>query len=38
MKRDGVLGNVGRILCVRDQKALRKIASQGEVSRIPSRE
>ena len=26
MKRDGVLGNVGRILCVRDQKALRKIA------------
>ena len=28
MKRDGVLGNVGRILCVRDQKALRKIASQ----------
>jgi hypothetical protein len=28
MKRDGVLGNVGRILCVRDQKSLRKIASQ----------
>ena len=28
MKRDGVLGNVGRILCVRDQKALRKIASE----------
>lgn len=28
MKRDGVLGNVGRILCVRDQKALRKIASK----------
>lgn len=28
MKRDGVLGNVGRILCVRDQKALRKISSQ----------
>ncbi len=27
MKRDGVLGNVGRILCVRDQKALRKIAT-----------
>ena len=27
MKRDGMLGNVGRILCVRDQKALRKIAS-----------
>lgn len=27
MKRDGVLGNVGRILCVRDTKALRKIAS-----------
>ena len=25
MKREGVLGNVGRILCVRDQKALRKI-------------
>lgn len=28
MKRDGYLGNVGRILCVRDQKALRKIASK----------
>lgn len=28
MKRDGVLGNVGRILCVRDQKALRKLASR----------
>ena len=28
MKRDGVLGNVGRILCVRDQKALRKLASK----------
>jgi len=28
MKRDGVLGNVGRILCVRDQKSLRKIASK----------
>ena len=27
MKRDGMLGNVGRILCVRDQKALRKIAA-----------
>jgi CRP-like cAMP-binding protein len=27
MKRDGVLGNVGRILCIRDQKALRRIAS-----------
>jgi CRP/FNR family transcriptional regulator, cyclic AMP receptor protein len=27
MKRDGVLGNVGRILCVRDTKALRKLAS-----------
>ena len=27
MKRDGVLGNVGRILCIRDQKALRKLAS-----------
>ncbi|MGQ0507427.1 MAG: Crp/Fnr family transcriptional regulator MrpC, partial [Myxococcaceae bacterium] len=26
MKREGVLGNVGRILCVRDQKALRRIA------------
>jgi len=23
-----VLGNVGRILCVRDQKALRKIAGK----------
>jgi CRP/FNR family cyclic AMP-dependent transcriptional regulator len=28
MKRDGVLGNVGRILCVRDQLALRKLASK----------
>ena len=28
MKREGVLGNVGRILCVRDQKALRKIAGK----------
>ncbi|HEX8700158.1 MAG TPA: Crp/Fnr family transcriptional regulator MrpC [Myxococcaceae bacterium] len=28
MKRDGVLGNVGRILCVRDQKALRKLAGK----------
>jgi len=28
MKRDGVLGNVGRILCVRDQMALRKLASK----------
>ncbi len=27
MKRDGALGNVGRILCIRDQKALRKRAS-----------
>jgi CRP/FNR family transcriptional regulator, cyclic AMP receptor protein len=26
MKRDGVLGNVGRILCLKDQKALRKLA------------
>lgn len=28
MKREGHLGNVGRILCIRDQKALRKIASK----------
>jgi CRP-like cAMP-binding protein len=28
MKRDSYLGNVGRILCIRDQKALRKIASK----------
>ncbi|MFL5320690.1 MAG: Crp/Fnr family transcriptional regulator MrpC [Myxococcaceae bacterium] len=28
MKRDGMLGNVGRILCIRDQKALRKIAAK----------
>jgi len=28
MKRDGVLGNVGRTLCVRDQKALRRAASE----------
>jgi CRP-like cAMP-binding protein len=26
MKRDGLLGNVGRVLCVRDQRALRKIS------------
>ncbi len=28
MKRENVLGNVGRTLCVRDQKALRRSASQ----------
>ncbi len=28
MKRDGMLGNVGRTLCLRDQKNLRKLASQ----------
>ena len=28
MKRDGALGNVGRILCIRDSKALRKIANK----------
>jgi CRP-like cAMP-binding protein len=28
MKREGVLGNVGRILCIRDHKAVRKIASK----------
>lgn len=28
MKRDGYLGNVGRILCVRDAKALSKIAAK----------
>jgi CRP-like cAMP-binding protein len=27
MKRDGALGNVGRTLCIRDQKALRKISN-----------
>lgn len=27
MKRDGVLGNVGRTLCIRDHKALRRLAS-----------
>lgn len=27
MKRDGVLGNVGRILCVRDHKALQRLAA-----------
>jgi CRP-like cAMP-binding protein len=27
MKRDGHLGNVGRTLCIRDQKALNKAAS-----------
>jgi len=27
LKRDGVLGNVGRVLCIRDQKALRRLAS-----------
>lgn len=30
MKRDGMLGNVGRILCVRDAKALRKVASNDK--------
>jgi CRP/FNR family cyclic AMP-dependent transcriptional regulator len=28
MKRDGALGNVGRILCIRDQKALRRIGTK----------
>lgn len=28
MKRDGALGNVGRILCIRDMKALKKIANK----------
>ncbi len=28
MKRDGHLGNVGRTLCLRDQKALRKLATK----------
>lgn len=30
MKRDGHLGNVGRILCLKDSKALRKIASRDK--------
>jgi len=30
MKRDGALGNVGRILCIRDAKALRKLATKGD--------
>lgn len=28
MKRDGALGNVGRILCIRDTKALKKIGTK----------
>jgi CRP/FNR family cyclic AMP-dependent transcriptional regulator len=28
MKRDGMLGNVGRTLCIRDLSALRKLAAQ----------
>jgi CRP/FNR family cyclic AMP-dependent transcriptional regulator len=28
MKRDGILGNVGRTLCIRDLSALRKLAAQ----------
>jgi CRP/FNR family cyclic AMP-dependent transcriptional regulator len=27
LKRQGILGNVGRVLCIRDQKALRRLAS-----------
>lgn len=27
LKREGILGNVGRVLCIRDQKALRRLAS-----------
>jgi len=27
LKRQGVLGNVGRVLCIRDQKALRRLAA-----------
>jgi CRP-like cAMP-binding protein len=26
MKRDGLLGNVGRVLCVRDQRALKRVS------------
>ena len=32
MKRDGILGNVGRTICLKDQKALRKLASQDKSS------
>jgi CRP/FNR family cyclic AMP-dependent transcriptional regulator len=32
MKRDGLLGNVGRVLCVRDRSALRQLA---EAQRAP---
>ena len=28
MKRDGLLGNVGRTLCLRDQRALRRLAAK----------
>ena len=27
LKRQGILGNVGRVLCIRDQKALRRLAA-----------
>jgi CRP-like cAMP-binding protein len=27
LKREGILGNVGRVLCIRDQKALRRLAA-----------
>lgn len=30
MKREGVLGNVGRILCIKDQKALRRLAARDK--------
>jgi CRP/FNR family cyclic AMP-dependent transcriptional regulator len=27
LKREGILGNVGRVLCIRDQKALRRLST-----------
>ena len=31
MKRDGLLGNVGRVLCIRNQRELRRLASKDRV-------
>jgi CRP-like cAMP-binding protein len=31
MKRDGILGNVGRVLCIRNQRELRRLAAKDRV-------
>jgi CRP/FNR family transcriptional regulator, cyclic AMP receptor protein len=36
MKRDGLLGNVGRVLCVRDQRALKKLSEAQRTLNPPA--